>query len=99
MGVGCVSTVAQRALRCVWPRFLWSSVYGASGTESGHTDAFDTLLLALRNRRDHKGVRPPSAEAGSDWIDQQCSCVTPSRQDGTKLVLSRPTRRAIANRS
>jgi hypothetical protein len=48
------------------------SMSSPSGTESGHNDAFDTLLLALRNRRDHHGVRPPSADAGADWIDAQC---------------------------
>lgn len=51
-----------------------------SGTESGHNDAFDTLLLALRNRRDHHGVRPPSADAGADWMDAQCSDEIPQHQ-------------------
>jgi hypothetical protein len=76
--IGCGRV--QRALECVWPRFMWSSVYGASGIETGHDDAFATLLLALRNRRDHPGVRPPSADGGAAWIEQHCRApVRPSR--------------------
>jgi hypothetical protein len=62
----------QRALACVWPRFAWSSVYGASGIETGRDDAFATLLLALRNRRDHRGAPPPSAQKNAAWFDQHC---------------------------
>ncbi|KAK3254589.1 hypothetical protein CYMTET_36194 [Cymbomonas tetramitiformis] len=50
----------QAALRCVWPRFMWSSVYGASGPETGADDAFATLLLGLRQRRDlQEGLPAP----------------------------------------
>ena len=37
----------QEALKCVAPRFLWSSVYGVYGNETGTDDAFATLLTAL----------------------------------------------------
>jgi len=70
LGLGRV--VWQRALDCMWPRFMWSSVYGASGIETGRDDAFATLLLALKNRRDHPGRRPPSADGGAAWIEQHC---------------------------
>eukprot|EP00854_Cymbomonas_tetramitiformis_P001943 gene1943-2625_t len=53
----------RRALECVAHRFFWSSVYGASGRETGMDDAFAMLLLALQNRRDFPNAQhPPSAQ-------------------------------------
>jgi len=41
----------QAALRCVAPRLLWSSVVGAHGNETGHDDAFATVLDVLQKRK------------------------------------------------
>jgi hypothetical protein len=41
----------KAAVRCVAPRFLWSSVVGAYGNETGRDDAFSAILETLQRRK------------------------------------------------
>ncbi|KAK3250848.1 hypothetical protein CYMTET_39800 [Cymbomonas tetramitiformis] len=52
----------HRAVECIYKRFQWSSIYGMFGVEDGTDDAFAMLMLALQNRRDYPGRRPPHLE-------------------------------------
>eukprot|EP00959_Pyramimonas_sp_CCMP1952_P292483 6117314-Pyramimonas_sp.AAC.1 len=58
----------QAVLACVWPHFLWSSVYGAAhpdpAREDGSDDALATLLAVLRRR-----LRIGTEVAAADWTD------------------------------
>lgn len=40
----------RRVLAKLWPRFLWTSVYGPYLGEDGKEDAFETTMQVLRRR-------------------------------------------------
>lgn len=47
----------QRELKCVWPFFLYSQIYGAYAREPAGTDALSGLMKVLWLRLVHKQVR------------------------------------------
>ena len=40
----------QRGLACVWPRFVYSTAFGAVAQEDGTDDAFESVMTVLRRR-------------------------------------------------
>ncbi|KAK3248433.1 hypothetical protein CYMTET_42103, partial [Cymbomonas tetramitiformis] len=61
----------RREAACAWPYMLWSSVYGAFGTEDGRHDAFHALLSILRRRRDGESFQERSlcSKASSGMVN------------------------------
>ncbi len=43
-------TAMQAALACAWPRFVYSTIFGAAGQEDGSDDAFESVMEVLRRR-------------------------------------------------
>ncbi|KAK3241342.1 hypothetical protein CYMTET_48883 [Cymbomonas tetramitiformis] len=74
----------QTELRCLARRFLWSSVYGRYGNETGADDAFGTLLEVLQTRKLHGGRPGPppmlASACGLHWskLAARSGCVPPA---------------------
>jgi len=64
----------QAALRCVAPRFLWTSIDGRLGMEDGGSDAFEVLMHALRRQR---GLAPQNRLRCSDGVPQAAPLLRP----------------------
>jgi len=65
----------RAALACAAQHFWWSSIHGALGGEDGSTDAFETLMYALRRRL--AGADAPGAPPSDKWPKLGCGSGIP----------------------
>jgi hypothetical protein len=56
----------QRALACVWPRFVYSTIFGGAAQEDGHDDAFESVIEILRRRLARPRAGPGAWPANGD---------------------------------